>query len=173
MVLRFTGYAGHRHQLLRPAGAPGRHICNRAHHPDFRCPLCGTAGVVSGRVCSALCRRGKFLDVIGIRAGFAISMAWWSLACALHGIAPRPGDIVAQERLRSSGFANTDLVCCSRSMAIHELISCQTHRTYLRGGNYSLRRRARSHLIQPLNPGPGIGTWGTRPPPANFQAAFF
>ena len=28
---------------------------------------------------------GKFLDVIGTRAGFAISMAWWSLACALHG----------------------------------------------------------------------------------------
>ena len=30
---------------------------------------------------------GKFLDVIGTRAGFAISMAWWSLACALHGFA--------------------------------------------------------------------------------------
>src|ERR1700677_843672 len=30
---------------------------------------------------------GKFLDVIGTRTGFAISMAWWSLACALHGFA--------------------------------------------------------------------------------------
>jgi MFS transporter, ACS family, hexuronate transporter len=30
---------------------------------------------------------GKFLDVIGTRIGFAISMAWWSLACALHGFA--------------------------------------------------------------------------------------
>jgi ACS family hexuronate transporter-like MFS transporter len=30
---------------------------------------------------------GKLLDVIGTRTGFAISMAWWSLACALHGFA--------------------------------------------------------------------------------------
>ena len=30
---------------------------------------------------------GKLLDAIGTRKGFAISMAWWSLACALHGFA--------------------------------------------------------------------------------------
>ena len=30
---------------------------------------------------------GKFLDFIGTKIGFAISMAWWSLACALHGMA--------------------------------------------------------------------------------------
>lgn len=30
---------------------------------------------------------GKFLDVIGTRIGFAVSMAWWSLSCALHGFA--------------------------------------------------------------------------------------
>jgi MFS transporter, ACS family, hexuronate transporter len=30
---------------------------------------------------------GKFLDTIGTKVGFAISMAWWSLACALHGFA--------------------------------------------------------------------------------------
>jgi ACS family hexuronate transporter-like MFS transporter len=30
---------------------------------------------------------GKFLDTIGTKRGFAISMAWWSLACALHGFA--------------------------------------------------------------------------------------
>jgi MFS transporter, ACS family, hexuronate transporter len=30
---------------------------------------------------------GKFLDVIGTKTGFAVSMAWWSLACALHGLA--------------------------------------------------------------------------------------
>jgi ACS family hexuronate transporter-like MFS transporter len=30
---------------------------------------------------------GKFLDTIGTRAGFAVSMAWWSVACALHGFA--------------------------------------------------------------------------------------
>jgi ACS family hexuronate transporter-like MFS transporter len=30
---------------------------------------------------------GKFLDTIGTKVGFAVSMAWWSLACALHGFA--------------------------------------------------------------------------------------
>jgi MFS transporter, ACS family, hexuronate transporter len=30
---------------------------------------------------------GKFLDTIGTRVGFAVSMAWWSVACALHGFA--------------------------------------------------------------------------------------
>ena len=30
---------------------------------------------------------GKLLDAIGTKTGFAISMAWWSLACALHGFA--------------------------------------------------------------------------------------
>jgi ACS family hexuronate transporter-like MFS transporter len=30
---------------------------------------------------------GKLLDVIGTRMGFAVSMAWWSLACVLHGFA--------------------------------------------------------------------------------------
>jgi MFS transporter, ACS family, hexuronate transporter len=30
---------------------------------------------------------GKFLDTIGTKIGFAVSMAWWSLACALHGFA--------------------------------------------------------------------------------------
>jgi hypothetical protein len=108
---------------------------------------------------------GKFLDVIGTRAGFAISMAWWTSS----GITGSSSHL----RLNGSSRGSIDLVCCSRSMAIHELIRCKTHRTYVRGGNYSLCRRARSPLIQPLNPGPGIGTWGTRPPPANFQAAFF
>lgn len=30
---------------------------------------------------------GRFLDLVGTRVGFAISMAWWSIACALHGFA--------------------------------------------------------------------------------------
>jgi MFS transporter, ACS family, hexuronate transporter len=30
---------------------------------------------------------GKFLDTVGTRIGFAVSMAWWSVACALHGFA--------------------------------------------------------------------------------------
>jgi ACS family hexuronate transporter-like MFS transporter len=30
---------------------------------------------------------GRLLDAIGTRNGFAISMVWWSLACALHGVA--------------------------------------------------------------------------------------
>ena len=28
---------------------------------------------------------GKFPDSIGTKVGFAVSMAWWSIACALHG----------------------------------------------------------------------------------------
>jgi ACS family hexuronate transporter-like MFS transporter len=30
---------------------------------------------------------GKLLDTIGTKVGFAVSMAWWSVACALHGLA--------------------------------------------------------------------------------------
>jgi ACS family hexuronate transporter-like MFS transporter len=30
---------------------------------------------------------GKLLDTIGTKVGFAVSMAWWSVACALHGFA--------------------------------------------------------------------------------------
>jgi MFS transporter, ACS family, hexuronate transporter len=30
---------------------------------------------------------GKFLDTIGTKVGFAVSMGWWSVACALHGFA--------------------------------------------------------------------------------------
>jgi MFS transporter, ACS family, hexuronate transporter len=30
---------------------------------------------------------GKLLDTIGTRAGFTVSMVWWSFACALHGFA--------------------------------------------------------------------------------------
>jgi ACS family hexuronate transporter-like MFS transporter len=30
---------------------------------------------------------GKFLDSVGTKVGFAVSMAWWSVACALHGFA--------------------------------------------------------------------------------------
>ena len=30
---------------------------------------------------------GKLLDTIGTKMGFAVSMAWWSVACALHGLA--------------------------------------------------------------------------------------
>jgi ACS family hexuronate transporter-like MFS transporter len=30
---------------------------------------------------------GKFLDTVGTKVGFAVSMTWWSVACALHGFA--------------------------------------------------------------------------------------
>jgi MFS transporter, ACS family, hexuronate transporter len=30
---------------------------------------------------------GKFLDTVGTKVGFAVSMTWWSMACALHGFA--------------------------------------------------------------------------------------
>src|ERR1700744_4226550 len=46
---------------------------------------------------------GKFLDVIGTRTGFAISMAWWSLACALHGFAHSLALLVAARLLLGMG----------------------------------------------------------------------
>jgi len=46
---------------------------------------------------------GKFLDVIGTRAGFAISMAWWSLACALHGFAHGLGLLIVARLLLGMG----------------------------------------------------------------------
>lgn len=46
---------------------------------------------------------GKFLDVIGTRAGFAISMAWWSVACALHGFAHNVGLLVLARLLLGMG----------------------------------------------------------------------
>ena len=46
---------------------------------------------------------GKFLDVIGTRIGFAISMAWWSLACALHGFAHSLALLVAARLLLGMG----------------------------------------------------------------------
>src|SRR5215469_11152268 len=30
---------------------------------------------------------GKLVDALGVRRGFLLIMAWWSLACASHGLA--------------------------------------------------------------------------------------
>src|SRR6266481_392942 len=30
---------------------------------------------------------GRLLDVVGTRRGFIIIMLWWSIACAIHGLA--------------------------------------------------------------------------------------
>jgi len=46
---------------------------------------------------------GKFLDAIGTRTGFAISMTWWSLACALHGLAHGLGLLVLGRLLLGMG----------------------------------------------------------------------
>ena len=46
---------------------------------------------------------GKFLDVIGTRTGFAISMALWSVACALHGFAHGLGLLVIARLLLGMG----------------------------------------------------------------------
>jgi ACS family hexuronate transporter-like MFS transporter len=46
---------------------------------------------------------GRFLDVIGTRTGFAISMAWWSLACALHGLAHSLSMLVVARMLLGMG----------------------------------------------------------------------
>ena len=46
---------------------------------------------------------GKFLDTVGTKAGFAVSMAWWSLACALHGFAHGLGLLVLARLLLGTG----------------------------------------------------------------------
>jgi ACS family hexuronate transporter-like MFS transporter len=46
---------------------------------------------------------GKFLDAIGTRKGFSISMAWWSLACMLHGLAQGLSMLVAGRLLLGIG----------------------------------------------------------------------
>jgi MFS transporter, ACS family, aldohexuronate transporter len=46
---------------------------------------------------------GKFLDAIGTRKGFSISMAWWSLACMLHGLAQSLSVLVAGRLLLGVG----------------------------------------------------------------------
>ena len=46
---------------------------------------------------------GKFLDAIGTRVGFAVSMAWWSVACALHGFAHGLGLLIAARLLLGMG----------------------------------------------------------------------
>lgn len=46
---------------------------------------------------------GKFLDAIGTRTGFALSMAWWSLACALHGLAHGLGLLLVGRLLLGMG----------------------------------------------------------------------
>jgi nicotinamidase-related amidase len=59
-----------------------------------------------------------------------IQKAAWSRKSFEHGtwggeigpeFAPQAGDIVAQEHWCSSGFANTDLICCSKTMAFTSL----------------------------------------------------
>lgn len=46
---------------------------------------------------------GKFLDTIGTKVGFALSMAWWSLACAMHGFAQGLGLLVLARLLLGMG----------------------------------------------------------------------
>ncbi|WP_252263650.1 MFS transporter [Paracidobacterium acidisoli] len=46
---------------------------------------------------------GKLLDAIGTRKGFALSMAWWSLACALHGFAQGLTMLIAARLLLGMG----------------------------------------------------------------------
>jgi MFS transporter, ACS family, hexuronate transporter len=46
---------------------------------------------------------GKLLDAIGTRVGFAVSMGWWSLACALHGFARGLALLIAARLLLGVG----------------------------------------------------------------------
>jgi ACS family hexuronate transporter-like MFS transporter len=46
---------------------------------------------------------GRLLDLIGTRRGFALAMAWWSLACAGHGLARGFGFLAASRFLLGMG----------------------------------------------------------------------
>ena len=46
---------------------------------------------------------GRVLDALGTRRGFALIMAWWSLACAAHGLATGFGMLVASRLLLGIG----------------------------------------------------------------------
>ena len=45
----------------------------------------------------------RVLDALGTRRGFALIMAWWSLACAAHGLATGFGMLVASRLLLGIG----------------------------------------------------------------------
>jgi ACS family hexuronate transporter-like MFS transporter len=46
---------------------------------------------------------GRLLDVLGTRRGFLLIMLWWSLACALHGLAMNFGFLLAARCLLGMG----------------------------------------------------------------------
>ena len=46
---------------------------------------------------------GRLLDVLGTRRGFLLIMLWWSLACALHGLATGFGVLLATRFLLGMG----------------------------------------------------------------------
>jgi ACS family hexuronate transporter-like MFS transporter len=46
---------------------------------------------------------GKLIDTLGTRAGFAWIMAWWSLACASHGLARTFGMLACSRLLLGAG----------------------------------------------------------------------
>ncbi len=46
---------------------------------------------------------GRVLDVLGTRRGFILIMLWWSLACALHGLAMNFGFLLAARFLLGMG----------------------------------------------------------------------
>ena len=46
---------------------------------------------------------GRVLDALGTRRGFALIMAWWSLACAAHGLATGFGMLVVSRLLLGIG----------------------------------------------------------------------
>jgi len=46
---------------------------------------------------------GRMLDVLGTRRGFLLIMVWWSVACALHGLAMNFGFLLAARCLLGMG----------------------------------------------------------------------
>ncbi len=46
---------------------------------------------------------GRLLDVLGTRRGFMIIMVWWSIACAVHGLAANFGFLLAARFLLGMG----------------------------------------------------------------------
>ena len=49
---------------------------------------------------------GKLIDVLGVRAGFALIMAWWSLASASHALATGFRPLAASRFLLGMGRTN-------------------------------------------------------------------
>ena len=98
VVLRGAGGGGDRDQLLRSADAAGgdRRDQRKIHISDAQFGWLQAAFLSTYALMYV--GGGRLLDAMGTRAGFALIMIWWSLACALQGLA-RGMPLLATARL--------------------------------------------------------------------------